>query len=1505
MSRTFVTEYTYDFLGSVLVVANASYDDQGNKVEPFYHHFEYDADKRLLHSFTSLDGSDKKLRASYFYYLQGPLKRIELGEKLQGIDFVYNIHGWLTQINHPDKSKDPNDDGNDVFGMVLDYYESDMAGIFQTSANFRETSEPNQFHKIPVETARPGSSSWTYQPKPAYQQDMVGNLARIKAIRSEEELRPAPPATFDHFKETTQAEVFIIPLPNRPADFESNPSKNDRVVSASAVRALYEEPVPFDVVPDDVEFSVLKNFYDSLQGAGWYVKTNWPTTWPATATSAQFGTWFGITVTNGDVTGIYFVNNGLKGLLPKSIFKLTELTSFQLYNNGNITGTIPTSMGSLSKLTTLAVSGSQLSGTIPVSLGNLSNLSILRFDYNKLSGSLPTQLGNITTLTAIILQQNTITGPIPASFNNLTNMVGLNLSLNQLTGPIPDLGNMKNLTSLNLGGNTLSGSLPSTIGNLTALKSLLLNNNLLSGTLPSELGNLTQLETLYLYTNTFTGSLPVSLGKLTKLTSLLLSANRFTGSVPESLSNLTEMVTFAVSQNTLSGEFPAAILSKWTKLVTLQLFTNAFTGSFPSSIGSCPALTTLTASGNKFTGLPQTLLSLPLLTTLDFQSNYLTTIPNLANHPNKSKLTVKLRDNLLDFSMWEPIFGATGVHGIKSLDYASQKAFPSNKIYVAEQNTLTISASSKGQNGSVIWEQKSGTTWANVNALNEDATGQTFTVSNATTSAYGTYRWTMTDVKVPSLTLQSGEFEVLSIDASTISSGLYNGLISSVSWRTDEAYLSGEEGFKGVYRYQYDDKYQIKDSRWGTPNSNWDGFADGANTFRVTGLNYDPNGNILALKRYNEDGSLTNDFQYAYDGKKNQLKSVTGYRNNYQYNLIGQMIAEDKVSGPDQFIDYDVSGKVRKIYFDAAKTVPNVEYLYDDHGFRLAKIDYQSKKTTWYVRDVTGNIVSVYEQTGSLPDAPKPVQWTTLTNITVNNLGDLNLVTGITSGTAYGNRLEAYQNGYLEYTVSDVNQPKDIGFVSATTYCFNFYDQFGLAPVRANGRAYDAPNYGIGTKFRIEKLNDKLTFYKNGVFLRQFAINPADPYTMYVILRQTTKILGKDLKFVVTSTPTTPTLRQVEVPIYGAGKLGTYYPDQDGSTAYEITDHLGNVRALLRENVNIYTATMEDNGLNDTSNPRYEESGYFENLFETEMDDPRMNHTADNATTVTEPSKSAYLYWKEGMSGQEASDKAVGPAMGLKVNPGDKVSMETWVRYEAKTENNTRDLTLAMLAQTLGASLSYQAGFEGLPLNQTTSILSTGLGTAGFFNSSAEDDQPFAYLNYILFDENNEFVDAGWQQVPLSAAFEPGHEGIPNNRSHARLTFDHPIEITKAGSIYIWVSNESEDTKVWFDDLKVTHEAAFVIKVTDYGTWGDVIREQEVAEYKYRFGYQGQFAEKDAESGWNHFELREYDPIIGRWLVPDPVRQFWSPYVAMGNNPTSLVDPTGGELEVGAVNEAG
>ena len=175
------------------------------------------------------------------------------------------------------------------------------------------------------------------------------------------------------------------------------------------------------------------------------------------------------------------------------------------------------------------------------------------------------------------------------------------------------------------------------------------------------------------------------------------------------------------------------------------------------------------------------------------------------------------------------------------------------------------------------------------------------------------------------------------------------------------------------------------------------------------------------------------------------------------------------------------------------------------------------------------------------------------------------------------------------------------------------------------------------------------------------------------------------------------------------------------------------------------------------------------------------------------------------------------------------------------------------------------------------------------FGASDPDTRPYAYLNYLIFDEQFNSIDAGAMRVPQTAGFDPGFELLP----HQEVKFQ-PVAINTTGYMYVWVSNESEATKVWFDDLSIVHHQSIVTQATDYGVWGEVLREQKTNVLDgYRYGYQGQFAEKDEDTGWNHFEAREFDPNIGRWTSTDPARQFSSPYLGLGNNPINALDTDG------------
>ncbi|MGY0427013.1 MAG: RHS repeat-associated core domain-containing protein, partial [Polaribacter sp.] len=80
----------------------------------------------------------------------------------------------------------------------------------------------------------------------------------------------------------------------------------------------------------------------------------------------------------------------------------------------------------------------------------------------------------------------------------------------------------------------------------------------------------------------------------------------------------------------------------------------------------------------------------------------------------------------------------------------------------------------------------------------------------------------------------------------------------------------------------------------------------------------------------------------------------------------------------------------------------------------------------------------------------------------------------------------------------------------------------------------------------------------------------------------------------------------------------------------------------------------------------------------------------------------------------------------------------------------------------------------------------------------------------------------------------------------------------------------------------------------DYYPFGSKMPNRNIVG-DYRYGYQGQ--EVDPETGKEAFQLRLWDGRIGRWLTTDPMHEFSSPYLGMGNNPISKIDPTGGSTD--------
>jgi Leucine-rich repeat (LRR) protein len=305
------------------------------------------------------------------------------------------------------------------------------------------------------------------------------------------------------------------------------------------------------LVPDQVEFNALKDLFTSASGANWTNKTNWPSTWPATANAAQMGTWFGVTVENGDVTSLYFQSNNLVGSMPSSIGNLTALKVLNMRAN-SITGQIPTEWSTLVNLTDFEFSHTAVSGNLPTYFKNFPNLVWLSVISGNLTGDIPDYSG-LNNLRLFGLSGNFTPGPIPDWIGTLPSLAYFSMTYANRTGSIPAwVGNKQTLIGVSFDTNQLTGEIPTSIGGLAYLTGLNLNNNQLSGALPANFLNAANIQTLFVANNQLTGALPNNyFTGWNKLTSLNLSGNKFT-SVPNLSTNPNKAnLTVAVENNLL------------------------------------------------------------------------------------------------------------------------------------------------------------------------------------------------------------------------------------------------------------------------------------------------------------------------------------------------------------------------------------------------------------------------------------------------------------------------------------------------------------------------------------------------------------------------------------------------------------------------------------------------------------------------------------------------------------------------------------------------------------------------------------------------------------------------------------------------------------------------------------------------------------------------------------------------------------------------------------------
>ena len=226
------------------------------------------------------------------------------------------------------------------------------------------------------------------------------------------------------------------------------------------------------------------------------------------------------------------ITNSLSGSFPASLCEITGLEDLNLSGNSNITGVIPSSIGNLVNLISLAFEKCQIESPLPDQLSTLSSLYRFVAGENRLSGSFPTALCSLESLGYLILFNNAFTGTVPDCINELS-LSYMDLSNNQFSGTYPDMPLASGV--LTIAQNFFTGTLPAVSSGITAYK---VHHNMFEGTLPDSLMSSPYLNYFSANQNSLHGTLPSVIGSSTVLDVLLLQGNNFTGFVPPSICDI-------------------------------------------------------------------------------------------------------------------------------------------------------------------------------------------------------------------------------------------------------------------------------------------------------------------------------------------------------------------------------------------------------------------------------------------------------------------------------------------------------------------------------------------------------------------------------------------------------------------------------------------------------------------------------------------------------------------------------------------------------------------------------------------------------------------------------------------------------------------------------------------------------------------------------------------------------------------------------------------------------
>ncbi|MEQ9009296.1 MAG: RHS repeat-associated core domain-containing protein, partial [Ekhidna sp.] len=310
---------------------------------------------------------------------------------------------------------------------------------------------------------------------------------------------------------------------------------------------------------------------------------------------------------------------------------------------------------------------------------------------------------------------------------------------------------------------------------------------------------------------------------------------------------------------------------------------------------------------------------------------------------------------------------------------------------------------------------------------------------------------------------------------------------------------------------------------------------------------------------------------------------------------------------------------------------------------------------------------------------------------------------------------------------------------------------------------------------------------------------------------------------------------------------------------YHLKDHLGNVRVTFSTEPENYTmvATMENSN----------ESESFS------------NYVAESETVSGEANSGTYVSKNSNLLNDGLDLNTF-----LQINKRDTVKVSAYAYYN--DAGSSYDLAAGLIETALFGAFSSSYAAEGSTVTQTNFDNAFGNGTL-LGGRSTSTTAPPAFINYIFFDREMNYITAGFEQITMSS-----------NGSSVQVIADNFIA-DQDGYLLVYLSNETDQSSeliVSWDDLEIYHGKTNVVSTQDYYPFGLAFNSyRRTASSPQNYLFNGG-AELNPVTNTYETLFRGYDPAIGRFMQIDPLADFLpgiNPYQFAFNNPIGYNDPTG------------